>query len=99
MTLALALAAAASCSRSPDPAAAPAPPSPPAGPSPVKVFSETKYVVETKGRLFGSTVEEKRVVRTGTGFLVEAEGRTLLVTAAHVASGPVHPAVIVDGES
>ncbi|MHC5054504.1 MAG: S1 family peptidase [Planctomycetota bacterium] len=86
-----------SCSKPPDPAAAPAPPSPPAGPSPVKVFSETKYVVETKGRLFGSTVEEKRVVRTGTGFLVEAEGRTLLVTAAHVASGPVHPAAIAEG--
>ncbi|MHC4251627.1 MAG: S1 family peptidase [Planctomycetota bacterium] len=95
--LAFATMVATSCSKPPDPVAAP--PSPPAGPSPVKVFSETKYVVETKGRLFGSTVEEKRVVRTGAGFLVEAEGRTLLVTAAHVASGPVHPAVIVDGGS
>lgn len=97
ITLALALAAAASCSR--PPAAVPAPPPPPAGPSPVKVFSETRYVVETKGRLYGSTVEEKRVVRTGAGFLVKIGGGTLLVTAAHVASGPPSPAEIVDGAS
>ena len=65
----------------------------------VKIFSETKYVLETKGRLYGSTVEERRVVRTGAGFLVKTGGETLLVTSAHVASGPVNLAEIVDGES
>ncbi len=97
MTLALA-ALAASCSSRPAPAPAPDSAPPPAGPVPVKIFSETKYVLETKGRLFGSTVEEKRVVRTGAGFLVKAGCGPLIVTAAHVASGPAAPAEIVDGD-
>jgi S1-C subfamily serine protease len=97
--LAFAALAAASCSDRPAPEAAAAKPSPPPPPSPVKVFSETRYVVETKGRFYGSTVAEMRVVRTGAGFLVNGEGARLLVTAAHVASGPASPAEIADGET
>jgi hypothetical protein len=93
----------ASCSGRPEPAPAPEPVPEPASPtvcpSPAKIFSETKYVVETKGRLFGSTIKEKRVIRTGAGFLVNVEGGALLVTAAHVASGPVYPGEIVEGKS
>jgi S1-C subfamily serine protease len=98
MTLAL-VALAVGCSSRPAPAPAPPPAPPSASPSPVKIFSETKYVLETKGRLYGSTVTEKRVVRTGTGFLVKAKCGALVVTAAHVASGPVYPAEVVEGES
>ncbi len=101
--LAFATLAAVSCSDRPAPAppapsARPSPPPPPS-PLPVKVFSETRYLVRTKGRFYGSTVEEKRVVRTGAGFLVRSDGARLLVTAAHVASGPASPAEIVEGES
>jgi hypothetical protein len=88
----------ASCSKAPAPEAAAAPAPPPSRPPPVKVFSETRYILETKGRIFGSTVEEKRVVRSGAGFLVKSAASPLVATAAHVASAPPSPGEIADGD-
>lgn len=92
---------AASCSKRPSPGAPGAPVRSPPVPSVtcVKVFSETAYKLEIKGRIYGSTVKEIRPTRAGAGFLVLSGRGPLLVTAAHVVCAPPRPERIVDDGS